>query len=131
MPLTRLAALALAGVVLAAPALAQDQDQEDGQDFEHYDAVPSETLEDAVKNFTEYNARLAEVMGKEDLTDADMERIHELTYTLEEALAKIAETVEGLPVTLENLHLASEARDVAKVRGVGQVYLEDAQAIVN
>jgi hypothetical protein len=124
LPPTRLAALALAGALLAAPALA------DEEGFDHYDAVPSETLDEAVANFREYNAKLAEVMAKDDLADADMERIHELTYTLEEALAKIAETVRGLPVTLENLHLASEARDTAKVRGVGQVYLEDAQAVV-
>jgi hypothetical protein len=123
--IARLLPLALASMLLAAPALAQDDD------FDHYEAVPSETLEEAVTNFREYNAKLAEVMAKEELSDSDMERIHELTYTLEEALAKIAETVEGLPVMLENLHLASEARDTAKVRGVGQVYLEDAQAVVN
>ena len=99
-------------------------------EVDHYAPKKSETLAEAVANFAEYNGLLAEVLAKDELTGADMERVHELTYTLEVALAKINEHFSDLPVTLESLHLASEARNAAKVRGVGEVYLETADTVV-
>jgi len=115
------AALGLAASI--APVTADEVD--------HYKAKPSETLEQAVKNFTEYNQRLAKILEKDDLTIDDMERIHQLTYTLEVALAKINEEMSGLPATLERLHLSSEAHNTAEARGVGDVYLEIAQTVVD
>jgi len=56
--------------------------------------------------------------------------VHELTYTIEIALAKINEHFSDLTVTLENLHLASEDHDAAKTRGIGKVYLETAETVV-
>ena len=118
--------LALAGAVLLStgPAMG-DEDQ-----VQHYAPKPSETLADAVANFSEYNRLVEEVLAKDELTDMDMERIHELTYTIEVALAKINETMGALPVTLEDLHLASEARNVDRLRGTGGVYLENAQTVI-
>ncbi len=117
------AAATLIAVFGLAPAVATEE-------IDHYEAKPSRTLEEAVANFIEYNAKLAAIMAREDLTVADMEEIHQLTYTLEVALAKINDVMQALPVTLEELHLASESHNVAKVRGVGSVYLENAQTAV-
>ncbi|MFP3921424.1 MAG: DUF6746 family protein [Dichotomicrobium sp.] len=97
---------------------------------EHYEAKPSETLEEAVKNFAEYNKKVAEVLKKDELTASDLERIHELSYTIEIALAKINDGMCSLPQTLERLHLASEEHNADEVRGVGEVYLETAQTVV-
>ena len=55
-----------------------------------------------------------------------MEKIHEYTYTLEVALAKINETLGALPATLEQVHKASESHNLAALQGVGDVYLENA-----
>ncbi len=96
----------------------------------HYEPEQSETLEEAVAHFAEYNGLLRQVLAKDELSVADMERVHELTYTLEIALAKINEHFSDLPVTLENLHLASEDHDAAKTRGIGEVYLETAETVV-
>jgi len=101
------------------------------QQVQHYEAKPSETLEQAVKNFSEYNQKLSEILAKDEITAQDMDRIHQLTYTLEVALAKINEDMQQLPATLETLHLASEALNKAKVRGVGDVYLEIGQTVVD
>jgi len=115
---------ALAGLAVAAgPAFADEVD--------HYQAKPSETLEQAVQNFSEYNQRLNDILQKDELSVDDMERIHQLTYTLEVALAKINEEMAGLPATLERLHLSSEAHNQAEARGVGDVYLETAQTVVD
>ena len=92
----------------------------------HYEPEQSETLVEALENFNTYNQKVAEVLARATLTEGDMEEIHEYTYTIEIALAKINETLGGLPVTLEQLHLASESHNPAAVRGVGEVYLENA-----
>jgi len=112
-----------AALLLAAPAFAQD-------DVDHYAAEPSETLEEAVANFSEYNARMAEVLAKDELDAVDMETIHELTYTIEVALAKINERTESMAVTLEEVHLSSEGDNPARLRGNAEAYLEAAQTLV-
>jgi len=118
--------IALAGAAaLAVPAVAAGEDK-----MSHYRAKPSETLAQAVANFADYNAKLAAILAKDDLSVSDMERVHELTYTLEKALAKINEAMTALPHTLETLHLASEAHNAAAVRGTSRVYLETAQTVV-
>ena len=92
----------------------------------HYIPEQSETLVEALNNFNLYNQKVAEVLARSPLTEDDMEEIHEYTYTLEIALAKINETLGALPVTLEQLHLASETYNAAAVQGVAEVYLEGA-----
>jgi hypothetical protein len=101
-----------------------------GEAPDHYAAEPSETLAEAVENFAEYNGMLADVLAREDLTVADMERIHELTYTLEVALAKINEHLSALPATLEEVHLSSEDHDAETVRAKAAAYLETAGTVV-
>ncbi len=123
----KLTAIAIAAV-LGFAAFAGPATADEGVD--HYEAKPSETLEQAVKNFSEYNQRLAEILKQDELTVDDLERIHQLTYTLEVALAKINEEMGDLPTTLERLHLSSEAHNAAEARGVGEVYLEIAQTVV-
>jgi len=114
-----------AAFTLLVPGVALGQDGE----VEHYRAKPSETLTEAVENFVTYNAKVAEVLEKDELTVADMELIHEYTYTIEIALAKLNEEMGSLPVVLERLHLASEGHNESEVRGVADVYLESAMTI--
>jgi len=97
---------------------------------QHYEPKPSETLAEAVQNLSEYNKLMADVLSREDLSDADMEEVHQLTYTLEVALAKINEEMGGIAATLEEVHLASEERNQAKLRGAGEVYLEVTNTVV-
>ncbi len=118
-----LVATAIGGAALVAPVQADER-------VTHYEAKPSETLDEAVTNFSEYNRLLADVLKKEQLSVDDLEQIHQLTYTLEIALAKINEEMAGLPETLERLHLSSEAHNADEARGVGETYLETAQKVV-
>ncbi len=113
--------IATAALGLSALAATADED-----DVQHYAIEPSETLEQALTNFTEYNAKVRDVLEREDLSVADMEEIHEYTYTIEAALAKINEEFGALPETLEALHLASEAHDADEVRSLAETYFETA-----
>lgn len=100
-----------------------------GEKYEHFKGEPSETLPDAVKNFSEYNARLEAVLNGE-VTDNAMHDVHELTYTLENALAKINEEFAALAATLEEIHLASERMDGDAVARHGRDYLTVSRQVV-
>lgn len=106
----------LALALLAFPATAQE--------VAHYDPVPSETLTEALENLATYNGRVEEVLAREELGASDMEEIHQYTYTLEQAMARIASAMEETAVVLEEVHLASEGDDVADLREKADAYLE-------
>lgn len=97
---------------------------------DHFKGLPAHTLEEAVQHFSEYNRKLHGRLDQDTLTATDMAKIHELTYTLENALAKISEELTLLAETLEALHVASERADHKGVRTHGRVYLEAANTIV-
>jgi hypothetical protein len=97
---------------------------------EHFKGLPAETLEQAVENFSVYNGRLQEVLDKGTLTAEDLATVHELTYTLENALAKIDTELTTLAETLEEVHLASEAADIGRVETAGQAYLSGARVLI-
>lgn len=118
---TRIAATLLAvSLGFAAPLRADEG-------VTHYAAKPSDTMEQAVENFVTYNAMMQEVLAKDELSVEDMERVHELTYTIEIALARINEELGALPVVLEEVHLASEGDNPHALRGVAEVYLDTAR----
>lgn len=112
-------AIGLAGL---APAMAGDR-------IEHYEGKSAETIEEAVNNFSEYNAKLSEVLQKRELTAEDLETIHEMTYALENALATIREDLAELADTLEALHLASETHDSEGTKKHGAAYLKAAHTV--
>ncbi|HYC06084.1 MAG TPA: DUF6746 family protein [Azospirillaceae bacterium] len=97
---------------------------------DHYERKPSATLAQAVANFSEYNAKLAALLEKKDLTPQELEAIHEITYTLEVALQKMNSDMARLADTLERLHKASENHDAAGTRKHGASYLATARTVV-
>ncbi|EZQ18110.1 hypothetical protein QAO71_16605 [Halopseudomonas sp. SMJS2] len=96
----------------------------------HAKGEPAETLQQAVTNMREYNAKLEALLAKDELTAMDMHEVHMLTYTLENALQKIqADLVETAEV-LEEVHIASETGKPEVVKEKGQVYLQATGTLV-
>ena len=93
---------------------------------DHFEGERAATLDEALAHLSTYNARLESILAKDELGPEDTAEIHELTYTLENALAKIKSEVEGLEETLEEVHVASERYEVETVRSQGRKYLDDA-----
>ena len=91
---------------------------------EHFEGKNAESLEEAVTNFKLYNQRLESLLKKDSMSADDVTKVHELTYTLENALAKINDELGKLTVTLEEVHLASEKYDADAVRDHGDAYME-------
>ena len=99
-------------------------------DVEHYSGKPAKTLDQAVENLGRYNERLETILAKDELTAGDMERIHELSYTLENALRRIHSEVGRIAGDLETVHLASERREADTVSDYGRRYLRKSSLLV-
>ncbi|NMT62834.1 DUF6746 family protein [Marinobacter orientalis] len=98
-------------------------------EVEHFEGRKSANLKEAVANFSEYNKKLEKILDGE-LTPEAMNEIHQLTYTLENALGVINEEFNGLAVTLEEVHLASESADIQGVTNYGETYLETSRTVI-
>lgn len=97
---------------------------------DHYKGKPVETLEQAVQNFSEYNRKLEVLLEKQKLSAAEMATVHELTYTLENALNKINAELARLSETLEVVHKASETLDADTTLSKGREYLSVSRQLI-
>lgn len=93
---------------------------------EHFKGRPAPTLEAALANLTDYNARLEALLKKDRLAPEDLLQVHQLSYTLEQALEKLGEEQARLAALLEEVHLASERGDSKTVKASGGAYLKGA-----
>ena len=96
---------------------------------DHYEGKPSDTLEEALANLEETNALIAELLADETMTPEEHARLHQLTYTAENALAKISEEIEAVKASLEEVHLASERVDSETVLDQAPTYLDQSQSL--
>lgn len=108
-----------AALLFNAAAMADDDDQQ----YQHFKPEPAENLEQAIMNLNEYNAKLQEIVNG-DLTAQDMAKVHELTYTLEVALARLSKELDIAANSLEEIHLGSEQMNKQRVKGFGKSYLD-------
>lgn len=97
---------------------------------QHFKGQPSHTLEEAVKNFSEYNTKLSDILRKDELKPVDMGEIHQLTYTLENALDVIEDAIDNMEDNLEELHQASEKGQYNKALKKGREYLDESQKFI-
>lgn len=111
--------LALQGTAMASDDMPQ-----------HFKGLPSHTLEEAVKNFSEYNKKLSVIMLNDELKPVDMAEIHKITYTLENALDVIEDAIDNIEDNLEEVHQASEKADYDKALKKGREYLTESAKII-
>jgi len=119
------AAITLVAVLAFSP-ITQASDRPD-----HFEGEPAASLEQALVNLTEHNARLATVLEKDSLAPADHDEIHQLTYTLENALKRIDGELDGMAEKLELIHEASEERDSETIRDQAPGYLSATGKLTN
>jgi hypothetical protein len=89
----------------------------------HFEGKRAETFAEALQNFETANGKLEEYLEDGAPEPADLAHIHELTYTLENALKVIRSELNELAITLEEVHLASERGDTEIVVEAGRNYL--------
>ena len=120
--LHQFAAAAAISLLIASPAIANDP--------EHFKGEPSDTLEQAMANLSEYNKKLEQLLTGE-LTPVAMNDVHQLTYTLENALEKLDDELDALKETLEKVHKASERADTSTVHSAGEQFLTSSRKIID
>lgn len=96
----------------------------------HFKGEKSENLSQAVQQFSAQNKKLKAILQKGAVEPKEMADIHIMTYTLENALAKMKSELKTLEELLEDVHKASEHGDTQKVIKQGQKYLEKAQTLI-
>lgn len=102
----------------------------DGPRVDHYEGLAAESLEEAFAHLSEYNERLAAIVDGDVLTPTDLNAIHQLTYTLENALERIRTEVVSIAETLEEVHLASEGADGDRTLAQARAYLEASNQLI-
>ncbi|MCC5862867.1 MAG: hypothetical protein JJT93_13280 [Gammaproteobacteria bacterium] len=90
----------------------------------HYQGLAADSLQAALTHLQSHNSQLAALLAQETLDARDLDTIHRLTYTLENAIARLSLEVVEIAEILEEVHVASEDVDANTVRERGQVYLE-------
>lgn len=124
--LKAIGSLALASVV--ASGVASTANASEDERYDHFEGDTSPTIEAALANLVEYNQKLQEAM-EGGLTPQEMAEIHQMTYTLENALKRLDEELEATAASLEEVHLASETMQGEVVSEQGRAYLEKVQKI--
>lgn len=110
------AAIAALFLAVSLPSVAE-------KEYQHFKPEPSDNLHQAIMNLTKYNAELQEII-EGDMPPKDMAKVHELTYTLEVALARLSKELDVAANSLEEVHLGSEAMNKQRVEGFGKSYLK-------
>ncbi|MBV2128022.1 DUF6746 family protein [Arsukibacterium indicum] len=101
----------------------------DEQRPDHFKGQQAASLTEAVELFRTSNQKLKQLL-QGDLSPEAMVEIHQLTYTLENALEKIHSETTELKEVLEEVHLGSENMDFAKVKKQAARYLDTATTLV-
>ena len=83
---------------------------------DHYEGQAAQPLDEALDHLAEYNERLAATIDNDELTPSELNEIHQLIYTLENALERVRVEVAA---TLEEVPIASEQAQALRVQEKG------------
>ncbi|AUD77877.1 hypothetical protein CW740_00950 [Kangiella profundi] len=92
-------------------------------DVRHFKGEKPETMAEAIAILEKYNTQL-EGRIKYELTPYTMAQIHQMSYSLENALQFIEQHLEQTQENLEKVHIASETNDPETVQQKGEEYLK-------
>lgn len=88
----------------------------------HYKVAHPETVTAAKRQFSSAQEDIRRILNEAALSPAQLERVHEISYSLEAALPPLLKAEgsalkgEQLAVAVEELHLASERHDEGRTR---------------
>ncbi|NMP32795.1 hypothetical protein HII17_14660 [Thalassotalea sp. M1531] len=91
--------------------------------YSHFPSLESPNTPVALCNLLKFKEKLQTIVSKKTLTPEDMVKVHELTYTLENAVIRLRTDLATIAVDLEKVHLASEHLDKETIKASGEKYL--------
>ncbi|MBK1621176.1 hypothetical protein CKO42_22710 [Lamprobacter modestohalophilus] len=113
--------ITLALFLTVSGSVAADELSPDGRP--HFSGKDADSVKEAFHHFEEGNEKLEKYLKGDSIEGADLAHVHELTYTLENAIAKMQAALARLATSLEEVHLASERGDADVVLESGREYL--------
>lgn len=99
-------------------------------DVKHFKGEKPETMAEAIAIIEKYNAQL-EGRIQYELTPYTMAEIHQMSYSLENALQFIEEHLKKTQENLEEVHIASETNDTETVQKKGKEYLQGTKELLD
>ncbi|MFC3094566.1 hypothetical protein DRW07_13245 [Alteromonas sediminis] len=111
------------GLLLSASAYAEEK-------YDHFPSLEAPDVATALCNIQTYNEKLAALTSAENIDTASMVKIHELTYTLENALARLKTTIAETAQALEEVHLASESIKADVIKKSAKTYFSGTEALL-
>ena len=99
--------------------------------YSHFPSLDAPNTSVALCNLAKFNEKLQTIANKKKLTPEDMVKVHELTYTLENAVIRLQKDLKTIAVDLEKVHKASEHLDGKTVKGSGDKYLTATNLILD
>ena len=94
------------------------------EEYRHFPSLEAPNTGVALCNLAKFNEKLQAIANKKEITPEDMVKVHELTYTLENAVQRLQKDLATVAVDLEKVHKASERLDDKVVKGSGEKYLK-------
>ncbi|MEA3639294.1 MAG: DUF6746 family protein [Lamprobacter sp.] len=125
----RLIPITLALLLMATASIHAEELSVDGRP--HFSGKTADSAKEALQHLREGNEALEDYLDDDGIAAADLAHIHELTYTLENALAKLQASLSRMAATLEEIHLASEKGDADIVLESGREYLSMADELTD
>ena len=98
-------------------------------DVKHFKGEKPETMAEAIAIIEKYNAQL-EGRIQYELTPYTMAEIHQMTYSLENALEFIDDHLDQTQENLEKVHIASETMDTETVQKKGKEFLQGTKELL-
>ena len=96
---------------------------------EHFEGAVVQGWEQAITILRDANLELQTLSEQQGLSHQDSARIHELSYTMENALAVLATQIKTSSDALEALHLSSETPNLEQTEMLQKQYLKTATPI--
>lgn len=109
---------ALVATLLCASTITQADEK-----YRHFPSLTAENTTVALCNLATFNQKLQAIVNKKQLTPEDMVKVHELTYTLENAVIRLQKDLDTIAVDLEKVHKASEVLAEKTIKKSGGEYL--------
>ncbi len=103
-------------LILASTAKADEK-------YNHFPSLDSPDTATALCNLAKFNEKLKVIETKKSMTAEDMVKVHELTYTLENAVIRLQKDLDTIAVDLEKVHKASEVLAEKTIKQSGEDYL--------
>lgn len=106
-----------------APSASAAQASPVAEPVRHFKGKQAQSWAEATAHLTEGCAELAVLLAQPELRPADMVRVHEVSYTLENAVERLRTELAQGAEALERVHKASEMGDAAAVTREGPRFL--------